>query len=85
MAVEQEPKVVTADVARILRRVIVPGDDDSGESVNLIAERAETSTRTVYRVLKETTPTLSLSLADRLLVASGGHISECALVWPEEQ
>lgn len=85
MAREIEPKVVAADVARVLRRVILPDDDDAGESVSLIAERAGTSTRTVYRVLRADGPPLSLSTADRLLVAAGGHISECELVWPDDE
>lgn len=79
---ELEPKVNAADVARVLRRVILPDDEDAGESVAIIAERAETSTRTVYRVLRAGDSPLSLSLADRLLVAAGGHISECELIWP---
>lgn len=54
-----EPRVLTQDVRAILARVIRPGEDDGGESVTLIAEKARVSTRTVYRVLqrpKDTTP-----------------------------
>lgn len=77
-----EPRVMTADVTAILRRVIRPGDDDGGESVSLIAEKAHISTRTVYRVLQGTTQTISLDLADRLCLAAESHLAHCRLVWP---
>jgi hypothetical protein len=81
-----EPRVLTSDVQRILRRVIRPGDEDGGESVALIAERARVSARTVYRVLNpdESKPTISLGLADRLCVAADGHISQCRLVQADD-
>ena len=80
-----EPRVRTADVKRQLDRVLAYGDDaDQGETVALLAEKAGTSTRTVYRCLGMSSETLSLGLADRLLVAAGGHISECELVRPDE-
>lgn len=80
---EKEPRVLTEDVTNILRRVIKPDDDDEGKSVSLIAEKANTSTRTVYRVLAQTTETLSLDLADRLCLAAGAHLEECHLVWSD--
>lgn len=80
-----EPRVVTEDVQRILARKVRPGDEDAGESVALIAERAGVSTRTVYRVLNpsESKPTISLDLGDRLCIAAGGNVSSCRLVWPD--
>lgn len=81
---EVEPRIVTEDVARVLRRVIHPDDPDQGDSVSLIAEKADTSTRTVYRILAETTDTISLDLADRLCLAAGYHLSECRLYWPDD-
>lgn len=81
-----EPRIVTADVQAVLRRVIRPGDDDAGEAVASIAEKARVSTRTVYRVLNplEAKPTLSLDLADRLCLAAGVHLAfACNLVWPD--
>jgi hypothetical protein len=78
-----EPKVLTEDVRIILRRVIRPDDDDGG-SVQMIAERAETSTRTVYRVLSPThSDAISLDLADRLCLAAGSHVALCRLRWPD--
>lgn len=78
-----EPKVVTADVRAILRQVIRPGEDDDGGGVGMIAERADTSTRTVYRVLSEShSDAISLDLADRLCLAAGSHIALCRLKWP---
>lgn len=82
---EQEPRVVTEDVQNILKRVVRPDDDDEGNSVALIAEKADTSTRTVYRVLAGTTYTLSLDLADRLCLAADAHLTECRLSWPDGQ
>lgn len=78
-----EPKVLTEDVRTILRRVIRPDDDDGG-GVAMIAERAETSTRTVYRVLSEKhSDAISLDLADRLCLAAGSHVALCRLKWPD--
>jgi hypothetical protein len=68
-----EPRVVTEDVASRLERHVASPDEDGGDSVQLIAEKAKTSTRTVYRILSRTQATLSLDLADRLLVAVDEH------------
>ena len=78
-----EPRVLTQDVQEILQRVIRPGDEDNGEAVSLIAEKAHISTRTVYRVLQRSTDTISLDLADRLCLAAGQHVAICTLVWPD--
>jgi len=78
-----EPRVVTADVQALLRNVIRPGDDEGGESVALIAEKASISTRTVYRVLQGSTKTISLDLGDRLCIAADSHLAACRLVWPD--
>lgn len=82
---EVEPRVLTEDVARALRRIVRPDDDDAGESVALIAEKADTSTRTVYRVLSISTETLNLDLADRLVLAANSHLAlaGCRLKWPD--
>lgn len=84
-----EPRVLTEDVRDLLRRVVRPGDDDSGESVSLIAEKAGVSTRTVYRVLNPAPTedgrpaTISLDLADRLCLAAEAHVALCRLFWPD--
>lgn len=80
---EVEPRVLTEDVQRILRRTVQPGNDDVGDSVTKIAKAADTSTRTVYRVLAATTTTISLDLADRLCLAADSHLAECRLQWPD--
>lgn len=80
-----EPRVLTEDVQAVLRRVIRPGEDD-GAAVATIAERADVSTRTVYRVLNpdESKPTIALDTADKLCIAAGVHIAfTCRLVWPD--
>ena len=81
-----EPRVLTSDVQAVLRRIIRPGNDDGGEAVTMIAEKARVSTRTVYRVLNpsEAKPTISLDLADRLCLACGVHPAfTCRLQWPD--
>jgi hypothetical protein len=84
-----EPRVLTEDVQAVLRAVIRPDDDDAGKSVALIAERAEVSTRTVYRVLNPTPrddgepPTIGLDLADKLCIAAGAHLRHVRLYWPD--
>lgn len=83
---EIEPRVVTAAVAGALRRIVQPALDDAGESVALIAEKADTSTRTVYRVLSLSTETLNLDLADRLCLAADAHLALLGgdiLEWPD--
>lgn len=80
---EVEPRVLTEDVQRILRRSVQPGNDDVGDSVTKIAKAADTSTRTVYRILAATTETISLDLADRVCLAADSHLSECRLQWPD--
>jgi hypothetical protein len=80
-----EPRVLTEDVQAVLRRRVQPGDDSSGESVTLIADNAEVSARTVYRVLGADKPELSLDLADKLCLAAGTHpaLAGVRLVWPD--
>lgn len=75
--------MLTEDVQAILRRVIRPELEDDGESVTLIAEKAQTSTRTVYRVLSRTTYSISLDLADRLVLAAECQLFETRLVMPD--
>lgn len=71
-----EPRVVTADVARLLSAKI-DGDTGREQTIDLIADKAHTSPRTVYRVLSLSTETISLDLADRLVLAVDAHISSC--------
>ena len=80
-----EPRVLTKDVQAILQSVIRPGDEDSGKSVALIAQRAGVSTRTVYRCLNPEPGKVSigLDLADNLTLAAGSHLAHCRLVWPD--
>lgn len=80
---EVEPRVPTEDVQRILRRIIQPDQESEGDSVTTIAEKADTSTRTIYRILAASTKTVSLDLADRVCIAADAHLSECRLVWPD--
>lgn len=79
----EEPRVVTEDVQRVLRRVVQPDQEDSGESVVMLAQRADTSARTIYRILAKTSESVSLDLADRCCLAADSHLSECRLVWSD--
>lgn len=80
-----EPRVLTVDVQALLQQRVQPGDDSAGDSVTLIAENAEVSARTVYRVLGGDKPELSLDLADRLCLAAGSHpaLAGLRLIWPD--
>jgi len=78
-AVADEPRVVTDDVAALIRRAIGP---DEADSVALIAERANRSTRTIYRILGGEWPTIALELADAVCLAAGGHLTDCRVVEP---
>lgn len=77
-----EPRVLTVDVQEILRARIRPGTEEAGDSVALIAMKANVSTRTVYRVLNptESKVTISLSLADRLCLAADSWVGFCRLM-----
>lgn len=79
-----EPRVLTADVQAVLQRVIRPGGD-AGESVTLIAEKADISTRTVYRVLQRSSDTISLAQADNICRACDVHPRQAGirLVWSD--
>lgn len=86
-----EPRVLVEDVQRVLFRVTKPDEDEEGASVALIAEKAQTSTRTVYRILSrdlddpdDPDPSISLDLADRLTIAAGGFLIECRIKWPDD-
>lgn len=65
----------------ILRRRIVEDAPDEAEQRAYIAAQAGVSVETVKRVLAGRWEVLDLGRADALLVAAGGHISECELVW----
>lgn len=88
MSRKSEPRILTADVRTILCYAINPDSPDCGEAVQEFADRAETSTRTVYRVLagkagRATTPaTLLLDTADRLVTTAGRHLGECRALTP---
>lgn len=80
-----EPRVVTADVRGLLQRTIRPDEVDLGEAVQTIAERAETSTRTIYRVLRgDYADTMGLDLADRLCIAADAHLTDVTVLEPPD-
>lgn len=78
----REPTVLTKDIQRVLRQVVRPDSPDGGEAVARVAERARTSTRTVYRTLNPPPPkngvphTIPLDLADRLVLACDRQLAE---------
>jgi hypothetical protein len=80
-SVETEPRVVASDVAAALRRAGIRDDIPSaGELRAAVAEGAGVSTETLKRIEDGRTKILDLDRADSILVACGGHISECELV-----
>lgn len=71
----REPKVNGDDVRQILEQYIERyGYMSRGEVVEVIAERAGISTRTVYRVLQGSREWLDLDQADRLLLAADSNL-----------
>jgi hypothetical protein len=78
-----EPRVLRHEIRRMLTAVVRPGDDDNGEAVTVVADRARVSTRTVYRALADdewqdgvfVNETISLDIADRLCRACGTHLA----------
>lgn len=80
---EIEPRVLTQDVQRVLRRIVRPEAEDVGDSVVMLAQRADTSPRTIYRILARNTETINLHLADKCCIAAGTHLLECRLQWPD--
>lgn len=83
MTSEAEPRVLTEDVRAILIQEIRGSDEEEGDSVALLAEKADTSTRTIYRILGRKTKAVSLDLADKLLIAAGRQLNECRVIWPD--
>jgi hypothetical protein len=75
-----ELRVITEDVKAIIEKALQTEHEEYGLSVSVLAEKAGTSTRTVYRVLAVERKTVSLSLADNLCVAADAHVGECRMV-----
>lgn len=79
-----EPSVWTADVRAALDQRIRPDSPDAGDSVVVVSERSQVSTRTIYRILKgEYDRLMELDMADRLLMAADGELWECHMEWPD--
>jgi len=73
----REPKVNGDDVRAILEKHIERYDHmPRGEVVEVLAERAGISTRTVYRILQGSRDWLDLDQADRLLIAADSSIQD---------
>jgi hypothetical protein len=68
---------VAASLRRAGLRDDLPG---AGELRSAIADTAGVSAETLKRIEDGRTAVLDLDRADRILVAAGGHISECELV-----
>lgn len=73
----REPRVVADDVRKILERYLDRAAHlQRGEVVEVLAERAEVSTRTIYRILEGNRKWLELDQADRLLLAADAHLTD---------
>ena len=73
----REPKVNAEDVRRLIERYILRYDHmPRGEVVEVIAEAAGISTRTIYRILQGSREWLELDQGDRLLIAISCSIQD---------
>lgn len=79
-----EPRVLAADIQAVLEETIRPDDPDNGLSVSQVADRADVSTRTIYRHLSPEKPDMALQLADQLCRACEVRMRDrVRLVWPD--
>jgi hypothetical protein len=80
-----EPRVVAEDLIRLLNRAgyYAPRSGRDGEPLAPLAEQAETSTKTLSRLLRGGWETIDLGLADRICVAIGEHVGQCRLDPPD--
>ena len=73
----KEPRVVASEVLAIMERYLERQNHlQRGEAVEVLAERAGISTRTVYRILEGNRKWLDLDQADRLLIAADAHLTD---------
>lgn len=73
----REPRVNGEDVRRVLEDYIERYNYMSrGEVVEVLADRANISTRTIYRILQEPRKWLELDQADRLLIAADSSVQD---------
>lgn len=81
----REPRVIAADIITILNRegYFEPGSGRESLPIESLAESAATSAKRLRKLLHGEWETIDLSLADRLCVALGAHISECRLDPPD--
>lgn len=90
----REPRVSAEDIARLLSAAIYPPDDCEDRSrivtpytpchdaieVEVVAQRAGVSTRTVYRWMEVDEEDRPLGTADRLLLAIGKTLDDVRLI-----
>lgn len=82
MAGDLEPRVVARDLIRLLNCAGYFAPRSGRDSLPLapLAEAAESSTKTLSKLLRGEWYTIELGLADRLCVAIGEHLRECDTV-----
>lgn len=80
-----EPRVVAKDLIALLNRegYYAPRSGRGGLPLAPLALEAESSVKTLSKLLKGEWETIDLGLADRLCVAVGAHVSECATEPPD--
>jgi hypothetical protein len=83
---EKEPRVIAGDLIKLLNRAeyYAPRSGREGRALAPLAEAAETSVKTLSRLLKGKWETVDLGLADRICVAIGASVNECTLDPPDK-
>lgn len=79
---ELEPRVVARDLIRLLNGAGYYAPRSGRDSLPLapLAESAGSSVKTISKLLRGEWYTIDLGLADRICVAVGEHVRECAVV-----
>lgn len=81
----REPRVIAKDLITILNRhgYFEPRSKREGLPLAPLADSAETSVKTLSKLLRGTWETIELGLADRLCVAVGSNVNECGFDPPD--
>jgi hypothetical protein len=81
-AEDREPRIIARDLIAVLNEngYFAPRSGRDSLPLAPLAERAESSTKTLSKLLRGEWYTIDLGLADRICVTLGEHLSACGTV-----